>query len=147
VSVGDTHHSIMRKMLHYMYTEELPNISQKMLLETLVAADKFMLDGLKNIMIQKLCALVDVSSLVSFLEIGEMYEAPKLKQACIQFIINNFPAVLESGQFNDMNTCFRQELETELKKIPDMQLEELEEPLQFDLTFEDVKKGGKKTTQ
>ena len=57
IAVGDIRHSIMKKMIQYMYTDEIPKVSSKQILEIMAASDKFFLEGLKSCMMQKLCSL------------------------------------------------------------------------------------------
>ncbi|XBJ06987.1 hypothetical protein VPH35_012568 [Triticum aestivum] len=83
--------SIYKRMLRFIYTEEFPittedNPSNEVLFDLLAAADRYALDRLKLICVQKLWDNVSMDTVTDIQACAEMYNCLELKDKCIDFI-------------------------------------------------------------
>ena len=102
----------MTELLYYIYTGLVKEtISIDSVLDLLVAADKYMLDALKNICQDKLCSVLDAENAIEFLILGEMYGVPKLKDAALMEVVHNMPEIADTEDYQ------------RLKDIPSLALE------------------------
>ncbi|KAF8649694.1 hypothetical protein HU200_064235 [Digitaria exilis] len=89
VEVEDMEPSIFRALLHFVYTDSLPedagdgNVPMQHLL---VAADRYGLDRLRLLCEVKMCDGIDVETVSTTLALAEQHRCVQLKKACLQFI-------------------------------------------------------------
>ncbi|CAL5078214.1 unnamed protein product [Urochloa decumbens] len=109
--IGDMHTEAFEALLHYMYTDTLPEMMPKNLreqllltLELLVAADRYGMKGLKSLTEDKLCDHVGVSTVLLILEFAEKGQWCKVKKKCLGFIAYgaNARAILASNDFENL---------------------------------------------
>ncbi|CAN6202970.1 unnamed protein product [Urochloa humidicola] len=95
-------------LLHYMYTDTLPEKMTKtkllLVLELLIAADRYGMKGLKSLAEDKLCGHVRVSTVLVVLEFATKHRSCKVKKKCLEFIGSgaNARAVLAGNDFEDL---------------------------------------------
>ncbi|CAN6222380.1 unnamed protein product [Urochloa humidicola] len=94
--IGDMRPDVFEVILHFMYTESLPEITMisspkhkgaTVLAEDLfVVADRYGMKSLKSMAEDKLCGHVGVSTVLLMLAFAEKHQCCKLKKVCIGFI-------------------------------------------------------------
>lgn len=77
-------------MLRFIYTDEFPttedNPSTEVLFDSLAAPDRYALDRLKLMCVQKLWDNVSMDTVIDIQACAEMYNCPVLKDKCIDYI-------------------------------------------------------------
>ncbi|KAG2631484.1 hypothetical protein PVAP13_2NG051464 [Panicum virgatum] len=87
------HPESFEALLHFMYTDSLPEMTMNSLKDgpvlaedLLIAAGRYNLKDLKSLTENKLCSHVGVSTVLLMLAIAEQYQCCKLKKMCLGFI-------------------------------------------------------------
>ena len=100
VVVKDIHPDVFEELLTFIYTGKCPNVDN--LTRALFgAADKYQVELLKTICIEKLCNRIDVKNCVDFLIIGDMYQADILKKISLDFISKNVGIICDLGGWKE----------------------------------------------
>ena len=100
VEVKDMEVAAFRAMLHFIYTDTVPELDQPLELvatlaqHLLAAADWYGLDRLKLICEMKLSGGITVDTAATTLALAEQHNCSKLKAKCVEFIVST-PAVLD----------------------------------------------------
>jgi len=76
----------------------------------LVLANEFMLEDLVTLCENKLIDVMTCSNVVSLLELASFYYASTLRQACINFISNNYDIVSKTMEFEDLPPDTKEEV-------------------------------------
>ncbi|KAJ3690510.1 hypothetical protein LUZ61_019674 [Rhynchospora tenuis] len=122
IKIDDMNPQVFRGMLHYMYTDFLPdieylvsegtsdmNIASTILYQhLLVAADRYALDGLKALCEIRLRRTISVDTVVSLLDLAEQHNSRSLKEECLEFIAEpkNFVKVALTKEYASLgNSC------------------------------------------
>ncbi|OEL14116.1 BTB/POZ and MATH domain-containing protein 1 [Dichanthelium oligosanthes] len=112
VRLDDMEARVFEALLHYVYTDALPEIDQGetmvMAQHLLVAADRYSLVRLKLICEDKLCNYIDTSTVGTILTLSEQHGCHGLKKACFQFLMsgNNLNAAIGTDGFDHLtNSC------------------------------------------
>jgi speckle-type POZ protein len=99
VRILGIHTRAFKAMLHFIYTDSLPEIDEDnkipMLQHLLVAADRYDIQILKLICENKLCISVNANVAVTTLVLAEQHGCRRLKEACIKLlkVHGNFKAL------------------------------------------------------
>jgi speckle-type POZ protein len=115
IKIDDMIPLVFRAMLHFMYTDSVPdiedlvsegtsdmNMSSTILYQHLiVAADRYMLKGLKKLCEERLCRTIFIDTVVSSLAVAEQHNCDDLKKECLEFIAdpNNLLRVVLSKEY------------------------------------------------
>jgi speckle-type POZ protein len=108
VCIDDMEARVFKAMLHFMYTDSLPDIDQGetmvMAQHLLVAADRYSLERLKLICEDNLCTYIDTSTVGTILTLAEQHGCHGLKKACFQFLMsgNNLNVALGTDGFDHL---------------------------------------------
>ncbi|KAJ3690511.1 hypothetical protein LUZ61_019675 [Rhynchospora tenuis] len=122
IKIDDMKPLVFRGMLHYMYTDSLPDIedlvcggtsdmntSSTMLYQhLLVAADRYESDGLKALCGMKLRKSISIDTVVSLLAVADQHNSDYLKEECLEFIAEpkNFVKVALTKEYASLgNSC------------------------------------------
>ncbi|KAJ4783993.1 BTB/POZ and MATH domain-containing protein 2 [Rhynchospora pubera] len=122
IKIVDMKPLVFRGMLHYMYTDSLPdiedlvsgvtsdmNVSSTILYQhLLVAADRYALEGLKALCEMRLRKTISVDTVVSFLALADQHNSIFLKEGCLEFIAEpkNFVKVALTKEYASLgNSC------------------------------------------
>jgi hypothetical protein len=97
----DIDYDIMHEMLHYMYSGQSPNL-QSMALDLLAVADRFQLNGLKEMADQVLRTGLAADSVCQNLVYADMHNATDLRNDAIRFIAQNSSAVLATDGWKNL---------------------------------------------
>ncbi|CAN6177193.1 unnamed protein product [Urochloa humidicola] len=100
VEVKNMKVEVFRAMLHFIYTDTVPELDQlkgeqakAMAQRLLEAADRYGLKRLKRICVEKVCTAIDVDNVAATLALAEQYGCSKLKDKCMKFTMANLGAV------------------------------------------------------
>lgn len=101
VEVKDMDPAVFKAMLHFIYTDTVPELDQELAVvatiaqHLLAAADRYGLDRLKLICEIKLSGGITVDTAASTLALAEQHNSPQLKAKCLDFIVST-PTVLDA---------------------------------------------------
>ncbi|KAL6842080.1 hypothetical protein ACP4OV_028059 [Aristida adscensionis] len=102
VEIKEMEADVFKSMLHFIYTDSVPELEEKLEVETnlaqhlLVAADRYGLDRLKIICERRLTLGIDVGMVATTLALAEQLNCSKLKASCIEFIAGASPKNLDA---------------------------------------------------
>lgn len=102
VNIVDIDPNIMEDLLSFIYAGKTPKLDEHAT-DILAAAEKYQLDGLKELCEENLCRNLGHENCINHLILGDMYQANKLKKASLQFIAKNVNVFLSK----DWETCLR----------------------------------------
>eukprot|EP00798_Chlamydomonas_sp_ICE-L_P005005 gene5005-34789_t len=108
VVVQDIKASVFRVMLHFVYSDSLPeeheglNLEVPMAQHLLVAADQYQLVRLRRFCERRLCETVDVETVATTLTLAEQNHAEDLKKVCLEYVSRNLAAVMNTDGFRHM---------------------------------------------
>lgn len=87
IQIDDMEAKVFKMMLHFIYTDTLPNIDEGEIMEMaqhlFVAADRYNLERLKLICTNMLCNYMDVSTVATTLALAEQHDCDKLRRYAI----------------------------------------------------------------
>ncbi|XP_012704466.2 BTB/POZ and MATH domain-containing protein 2 [Setaria italica] len=92
VEIHDMRADVFKNLLHFMYTDSLPEPEEPhdeealMAQHLLVAADRYDMERLKLICEDTLCRHIEVSNAATTLALAEQHRCQGLKDACFQFL-------------------------------------------------------------
>ncbi|TVU41001.1 hypothetical protein EJB05_14489, partial [Eragrostis curvula] len=97
IRIGEMNPEAFKALLHYMYTDTLPETMPlnsreegAVLAEGLLsAADRYELKELKLIIEDKMCKNIDVSTVLLMLALAEQHQCGKLKKMCLELVASN----------------------------------------------------------
>uniref|UniRef100_A0A8C8F0E7 BTB domain-containing protein n=1 Tax=Oncorhynchus tshawytscha TaxID=74940 RepID=A0A8C8F0E7_ONCTS len=97
-----TSSDILQVILEYVYTDESPTIKESLNVEfvcnVLVVADQLLITRLKEMCEVAITENLTLKNAAELLQFSAMYNAEQLKLSCIQFIVLNMAALLESKE-------------------------------------------------
>lgn len=102
VAVEDMDPGVFKAMLQYVYTDELPEGRETVLLQHLLAAaDRYGLDRLKSLCEQRLCGEIAPDTVAATLALAEQHQCVQLKAACLKYaaVPSNLGAVMQTEGF------------------------------------------------
>ncbi|KAK9835467.1 hypothetical protein WJX74_000792 [Apatococcus lobatus] len=119
VTFPDVRVPVFRGVLHFVYTDSLPedldgtNLDAAMAQHLLVAADRFALPRLRRICERRLCETVEVETVATTLALAEQNHGEELKRVCLEFVSRHLQQVMGSEGYQHMVTSCPQ-LQAEL---------------------------------
>ncbi|CAL5054285.1 unnamed protein product [Urochloa decumbens] len=114
VEIKDMEVDVFRAMLHFIYTDTAPELDQKgeqatlMAQHLLEAADRYGLERLKSICVEKVCIDISVDTVATTLALAEQHGCSGLKSRCMMFILaapENLHAVAATDGFKYLEAC------------------------------------------
>nr|AAD27629.1 hypothetical protein [Oryza sativa Indica Group] len=104
VAIRDMDARAFKAMLHFIYTDSLPNVDDggeaaAMAQHLLAAADRYDIERLKLICEDKLSGGVDATTAATTLALAEQHGCCRLKEACLRFMAS--PANLKAAMASD----------------------------------------------
>uniref|UniRef100_A0A0D3FE39 BTB domain-containing protein n=1 Tax=Oryza barthii TaxID=65489 RepID=A0A0D3FE39_9ORYZ len=104
VAIRDMDARAFKAMLHFIYTDSLPNVDDggeaaAMVQHLLAAADRYDIERLKLICEDKLSGGVDATTAATTLALAEQHGCCRLKEACLRFMAS--PANLKAAMASD----------------------------------------------
>ncbi|XP_056141679.1 inhibitor of Bruton tyrosine kinase [Lampris incognitus] len=124
--VMPTSSDILQVILEYLYTDESPTIKESLNVEfvcnVLVVADQLLITRLKEMCEVAITEKLTLKNAAELLEFAAMYNAEQLKLSCLQFIVLNMAALLESKALDILSDEVLLELSAAYRRmIPAMQ--------------------------
>ncbi|XP_071390852.1 inhibitor of Bruton tyrosine kinase isoform X1 [Centroberyx affinis] len=121
-----TSSEILQAILEYIYTDESPTIKESLNVEfvcnVLVVADQLLITRLKEMCEVAITENLTLKNAAELLEFAAMYNAEQLKLSCLQFIVLNMAALLESKALDILSDEVLLELSAAYRRmIPAMQ--------------------------
>ena len=98
ITVEDIEPEVLKEMLTYIYTNQVPNIKD-MATSLLYAAEKYQLEGLKAMCEQFLSYNLQVSNAPQTLLLAQTHNACQLKNNALKFIVTHIDKVRESNDW------------------------------------------------
>ncbi|KAG9276324.1 inhibitor of Bruton tyrosine kinase [Astyanax mexicanus] len=116
---------VLQVILEYIYTDEAPTIGESVSVEfvcnVLVVADQLLITRLKEMCEVTITENLTLKNAAELLEFAVVYNAEQLKLSCLQFIVLNMAAMLESKALRNLSDDVLMELsEAYRKMIPAM---------------------------
>ncbi|WIA09235.1 hypothetical protein OEZ85_008643 [Tetradesmus obliquus] len=99
---------VVKAVLHFIYTDQLPeehegtNLEVAMAQHLLAAADMYQLTRLRRICERRLCESVDVETAATTLALAEQNHAEELKRVCLDFVSRHLAAVMQTDGYRHM---------------------------------------------
>jgi len=100
VDIQDLQPDTVNDMLLYIYTGNPQNLAHGAG-DLLAAADKYQLEQLKGICEERLCNSLEIGNSVSYLVMGDMYQAHQLKRMALAFVVRNMSSVVRSRDWRE----------------------------------------------
>ncbi|KAM4633285.1 inhibitor of Bruton tyrosine kinase isoform 2-T2 [Polymixia lowei] len=121
-----TSSEILQVILEYVYTDESPTIKECLNVEfvcnVLVVADQLLITRLKEMCEVAITENLTLKNAAELLEFAAVYNAEQLKLSCLQFIVLNMAALLESKALDILSDEILLELSAAYRRmIPAMQ--------------------------
>merc|ERR1711915_875314 len=90
-------------MLHFIYKGEtnektLDEIGE----ELFTAADKYELEYLKRICESKMCCDLKISNAVNYLLLGDLYQAPRLREKSLKWVASNMASIVKTEDYKNL---------------------------------------------
>ncbi|CAO2173465.1 unnamed protein product [Urochloa humidicola] len=128
ITLHDITAATFKAMLRFMYTDSLPGDGElggsplEMCQHLLAAADRYALDWLKLLCVQKLLDIVSLDTVCDALVCAEIYNCPELKDKCIGFVVEerNFRKIVLTDSFMQLGQRFPPILEEVRKRVAGM---------------------------
>ncbi|XP_060608945.2 inhibitor of Bruton tyrosine kinase isoform X1 [Anolis sagrei] len=116
---------ILQVILDYIYTDEAVEIKESQNVEficnVLVVADQLLMSRLKEICEVAITEKLTLKNAAELLEFSAMYNAEQLKQSCLEFIVLNMAAILETRALDVLSDDVLKDLSDAYRKaIPAM---------------------------
>ncbi|CAM0942757.1 unnamed protein product [Alopecurus aequalis] len=109
VRIQDMDAEVFKALLHFVYTGSLPETPRNededvTYQHPLVAADRYGIERLKLICVDKLCEYINVGSAAIILALAEQHHCEGLKKACFDFLASpaNLRAVMATDGFQHL---------------------------------------------
>lgn len=121
-----TSSEILQVILEYIYTDESPTIKESLNVEficnVLVVADQLLITRLKEMCEVAITENLTLKNAAEVLEFAALYNAEQLKLSCLQFMVLNMAALLESKALDVLSDEVLVELSAAYRRmIPAMQ--------------------------
>lgn len=121
-----TSSEILQAILEYLYTDESPTIKESLNVEfvcnVLVVADQLLITRLKEMCEISITENLTLKNAAELLEFAALYNADQLKLSCLQFIVLNIGALLDSKALDILSDEVLVELTAAYRRmIPAMQ--------------------------
>ncbi|VAI63229.1 unnamed protein product [Triticum turgidum subsp. durum] len=121
IMVDDMEADVFGSLLHFIYTDSLPQMSREgdnegvAASHLLVAADRYDVQRLKLICEEKLCSHIDTDTVATSLVLAEQHSCHGLKEACLQFLVS--PSSLEGMKVSDAYVHLKSSCPSVLKEL------------------------------
>jgi speckle-type POZ protein len=107
--VRDINAEVFKALLHFIYTDALPeelegsNLEVNMAQHLLAAADMYQLTRLRQMCERRLCETVDVETVATTLALAEQNHAEDLKRVCLDYVSKHLHLVIHTEGYRHMS--------------------------------------------
>ncbi|CAN6223460.1 unnamed protein product [Urochloa humidicola] len=125
IEINDMEVEVFRTLLHFVYTDTVPELEKKgeqatvMAQHLLEAADRYGLERLKMICVEKVTEEISIDTVATTLALAEQHGCSELKSRCMKFILDppgNLHAVAATEGFKHLEASCPSVL-IELRKL------------------------------
>jgi speckle-type POZ protein len=107
VKVTDIEPAVFKEMLRYLYTGRAPKLDEDEMTEPLfLAADKYLIEALKNCCEQSLIKTLNLESVLHYLVLSHLYTAPQLLEASLKFLKVRKKEVWLRAEWKELNKSY-----------------------------------------
>lgn len=110
LNIAEVRFKTMKRLIQFLYTENLGKMQPQTVLELLMAANRFFLDDLRQVCTDHIREFVDLSNVLDILELAESFQAIELKEYCFSFLAKNPTSVLELKLLHDIDSKLSKEM-------------------------------------
>ena len=104
-------------MLKFMYTGDISlDDMEDLTTDLLRVADKYQLDGLKEMCEEKICSNLSIENSIESLVLGDSHNASKLKKMALDLIAMNMKKIVDTDLYKDL-LAQRPALTLEITKV------------------------------
>ncbi|KAL3942969.1 MAG: hypothetical protein SGBAC_002920 [Bacillariaceae sp.] len=89
ISIQDVSHSVFLKVLEYLYTDTIQEVTLELGMHLLIASEQFMLDRLKALCEDLIRREINVHNAINILVVSHQHNALGLKEIALSFILEN----------------------------------------------------------
>ena len=119
IQLFDLRTIIAKRVLDFIYTDEIPKLTIKDSIDLLLAADQFFLNDLKTICASAINSFMDLHNLVTFIELARMSDCNILLQYCFEYLLDHLPIVISGHLISEIEEETLCQFEIYLKsKLP-----------------------------
>ena len=102
ITIQDVSHEVFLKMLEFLYTDTVTDITPHLAVPLLIASERYLLDRLKGLCEDSIRKSICPENVVDIFIAAHRHNADGLKQICLEFIVENLSAVKKSGPFQEL---------------------------------------------
>jgi len=102
IVIPDVSHGVFLKMLEYLYTDTVADISPDLAVPLLIAAEQYLLDRLKGLCEDRIHKSITSDNVIDIFMAAHRHRAHGLKEICLEFILDNLEAVKMSKGFQEL---------------------------------------------
>jgi hypothetical protein len=89
IEIGDVSHAVFLKVLEFLYTDKVRDVSLELGIHLLIASEQFMLDRLKAVCEDTIRKEINVDNVIGILSASHRHNALGLKEIALECILNN----------------------------------------------------------
>eukprot|EP00547_Thalassionema_nitzschioides_P000425 CAMPEP_0194203698 /NCGR_PEP_ID=MMETSP0156-20130528/3401_1 /TAXON_ID=33649 /ORGANISM="Thalassionema nitzschioides, Strain L26-B" /LENGTH=561 /DNA_ID=CAMNT_0038929497 /DNA_START=35 /DNA_END=1717 /DNA_ORIENTATION=+ len=89
IKINDVSHTVFLKVLEFLYTDTVDDISLEIGIQLLIASERFMLDRLKTLCEDIIRRDIDVTNAIGILVASHQHNASGLKDIALEFILSH----------------------------------------------------------
>ena len=103
VTLKEIDFNVVREMLHFIYTGATNrNVLEEKTVELLAAAERFLMDELRIISEDYLCANLSINNAIENLVLGDYHQAHKLRRMAVNMIVQNLGKIVRTEEYQDL---------------------------------------------
>jgi speckle-type POZ protein len=103
VEIEDMEPVVFKEMLRYLYTGRAPKMDEDEMTEPLfLAANKYQIEGLKDLCEQSLISTLDEQTIVHYLVLAHLHSAPQLLEASFKFLVEHKKEVWTRPEWKEL---------------------------------------------
>ena len=111
IELGDVSYTVFLKVLEYLYTDTIRNVSLELGIHLLIASEQFMLDRLKALCEDIIRRDINVENVIGILVASHRHNALGLKEIALDYILKNLS---EKSVIIGLSVCMRKTGETSM---------------------------------
>eukprot|EP00903_Cladosiphon_okamuranus_P012455 g11664.t1 len=111
IEIKDVSHAVFLKLLEYLYTDTLSDVTPNQAVHLLVASEQYLLVRLKTLCEEAIRTSITVETVCTIFLLAHKHNAEGLKEIALDFILDNMEGVKDTAGF------------LELKQEPDLLME------------------------
>jgi N-acetylneuraminic acid mutarotase len=102
IIIRDVTHSVFSKIIEFLYTDNVTDISSDIAVPLLMAAERYLLGRLKGLCEDSIRKSITVENVINLFMASHRHRAAGLKEICLDFIIDHLDTVKKSKGFRDL---------------------------------------------